>query len=585
MPGNFGQVAYNPNAFLQGATAAQAFNQTLAKNKAASVFNPEDTTASQAALNSAGLYEDANKLADRPNEVRSAQLKVDQQQQTLDQNTQEASDTEDKAEWAKVGEVTSQLVRARDAGQDPVQAFLQMRPMLESTMGLDIGTADQIAQQLQSNPQFLDTLHQRALGVAGSTVYDKDTGDVVIEGKPSAAAKPQIITKQNADGTYSAYQVVQGPQGTYLEPVEVGPGGAAGGAPAAPQGAAPDPAVVKTMISQMFPGAQVTSGPRSAADNARVGGAANSMHLTNEAVDFVVPGMAFTQENANKIAEQLRAQGIPVTEALGGGKDHADHFHIGFRPKGGAPVPAGGNQYKFGGKPETAGGGAEGLLLDDGGLEAAARQFATYGILPALGSGKAAAATKSAIINRAAGIYGDELDAGGAAADYRANTNALSTVSRVAAASEGFERATKAAADLVSAAQSADFWPTPFAPLNEAAQSWMRTTGDPRIGVYDTAVNTLAEEYAKVMTGALGSAAATEGARQTAHERLNTAHTKAQADAIIKQMKVEMDARVRELRGNVDNVRNKVRTQNRPGGPGGPKKWSDEELDAILKGN
>lgn len=586
MPGNFGQVNYDPNAFLKGAQGAQAFNQLLAQNRAAMQFKPEDTAASQATLNGAGLYDQANKLADRPNEVRSDQLKVDQQAQTLASGKQTMDQNNDAAEWAKVGQVTDQLIRARDQGQDPATAFQAMRPMLESTMGLDPAHADQIAQQLQTNPQFLDTIHQQALGVAGNTVYDKTTGKVVIDGSKTAATpKAQVITKQNADGTYSAFQVKADDAGNnYLEPLAVGEGGhTATNPPSATL--SPDEKTARGVLAQLFPGAPITSGTRTEADNKRVGGVANSMHLADasgqgHALDVVLP-QGTTRE---QVLGMLGQAGFPATEVLNEG----DHFHIGFRQDKpvltGATAAAGGPSFKFGGKPATGGADAGGAPMDPEAVDYMAEQYATYGpsALTSLGNNKAASALKMQIIQTAREKY-PNLDAGGAGADYKANQSSLSKVTQSRDASQGFERATNAAADLVNKASKAELWPTDFAPLNQLAQEYKRQSGDPAVGAYDTAVNTLAEEYAKVMTGANGNAAATEGARATAHERLNSAHTRKQADAIIKQMKVEMEARIKELSGNVEDVRQRTRGQNAPAA--GKKDWSDDELDALLKGN
>lgn len=71
----------------------------------------------------------------------------------------------------------------------------------------------------------------------------------------------------------------------------------------------------------------VTSTKRSAADNARVGGAKNSMHMTGEAADLVLADMSKASRTAAVLA--LKAQGF--TEAI----DEGDHVHVGWR---GGPV-------------------------------------------------------------------------------------------------------------------------------------------------------------------------------------------------------------------------------------------------------
>ena len=68
---------------------------------------------------------------------------------------------------------------------------------------------------------------------------------------------------------------------------------------------------------------QITSGLRSPAKNAQVGGVPNSAHLTGQAYDFVPKGMD-TKTAASKLAQS----GIPFDQIEDGG----DHVHISFAP-------------------------------------------------------------------------------------------------------------------------------------------------------------------------------------------------------------------------------------------------------------
>lgn len=65
-----------------------------------------------------------------------------------------------------------------------------------------------------------------------------------------------------------------------------------------------------------------------------------------------------------------------------------------------------------------------GLKLTPAGRDAAARNYAVTGQLPPMGMGKEAAATKAAIVNRAAELYPD-LDLAANSADYRSNRGSL----------------------------------------------------------------------------------------------------------------------------------------------------------------
>lgn len=86
-------------------------------------------------------------------------------------------------------------------------------------------------------------------------------------------------------------------------------------------------------LAGAFPGTQITSLNRSAADNARVGGVANSQHLRGTAGDFVVPA---PQRQA--FMAQARSLGY---EAI----DEGDHIHLEL-PPGSQVAQAGGNQFQ-----------------------------------------------------------------------------------------------------------------------------------------------------------------------------------------------------------------------------------------------
>ena len=93
-------------------------------------------------------------------------------------------------------------------------------------------------------------------------------------------------------------------------------------APAAPQ---PQTADWLGGVSQAAPDAAVTSGYRSPADNARVGGVPNSRHMSGQAVDLVPrPGETMAQL-------YMRVNKVPDVRAINEG----DHVHV---QQGGAPA-------------------------------------------------------------------------------------------------------------------------------------------------------------------------------------------------------------------------------------------------------
>ena len=89
------------------------------------------------------------------------------------------------------------------------------------------------------------------------------------------------------------------------------------------------PAVTSAEVARLI-GAPITSGKRTAAQNAAAGGAANSYHLSGQAIDIPlrVNGKPLTKEG---IRAALEPAGIAIKELLGpGDKGHADHFHVAF---------------------------------------------------------------------------------------------------------------------------------------------------------------------------------------------------------------------------------------------------------------
>ena len=116
--------------------------------------------------------------------------------------------------------------------------------------------------------------------------------------------------------------------------------GMAGGGMVSFAGGGPLGSWFEEQAAAAVPGVQVTSGMRSAADNARVGGAANSYHLTDNARDFVPPeGVSMAQLEAS------------LRNRLGAGYDvinEGDHVHIEPGPQGGgtrASAPASSNRF------------------------------------------------------------------------------------------------------------------------------------------------------------------------------------------------------------------------------------------------
>lgn len=106
--------------------------------------------------------------------------------------------------------------------------------------------------------------------------------------------------------------------------------------------------------------------------------------------------------------------------------------------------------------------------------------------------------------------------------------------------------------------------------LNRWIQGGQRElAGDPDVAAFHTAVNTFVMEYAKIMSGATGSAGATEGARTEAMTLLSTAHTPAQFRAIVGVMRRDMHNRALGFEREEQQLREQMRSMDGQDGPHG----------------
>ena len=102
--------------------------------------------------------------------------------------------------------------------------------------------------------------------------------------------------------------------------------------------------------------------------------------------------------------------------------------------------------------------------------------------------------------------------------------------------------------------------PTEWGPwLNRWVMEGQKAIGDPTAPAYVVALLTAANEYAKVMSGSTGAAAATEGARHEAAEFFSPYLAQGQVKEVITVAKQEMENRRQELYAGVDDIKNRLR--------------------------
>lgn len=166
--------------------------------------------------------------------------------------------------------------------------------------------------------------------------------------------------------------------------------------------------------------------------------------------------------------------------------------------------------------------------------------------MPSLGQGRAASRDRQRITHRAAEIERLTGETGGDAAqriaENRGAYRTLQTVrTRRAQLEQQVDEARRVGSLMLRGMPDAQNGPSPL--LNQPYRAILnRGAGNAGVSRFNIAVNTFGEVYARVMTGATGSAAATDSARQRAHQLLNPDQSPTQIRANYQQMLQEMAA-------------------------------------------
>lgn len=181
--------------------------------------------------------------------------------------------------------------------------------------------------------------------------------------------------------------------------------------------------------------------------------------------------------------------------------------------------------------------------LTPAGLDAAALAYAKTGQLPPMGMGKAGAAVRTRIINRAAEKYGgtDPLDVAANKATYAANQGSLTQLTKIANATDAFAKTASDNLDL--AVQQSGNVPRTGSRLVNRYLQWAQGELTPAEGLsqFETYIYTAAREYAKVTSGgAMSAQGLTDSAAREATKLLNAAMSPKAFSAAVKAMKDDM---------------------------------------------
>lgn len=183
--------------------------------------------------------------------------------------------------------------------------------------------------------------------------------------------------------------------------------------------------------------------------------------------------------------------------------------------------------------------------------------------LPAFGNGPIGARNRNRVLNAASDIIdATGLTGADAARRWQENRSAVSTLTQVQRRRATIEQQAGEAnstADLVlQAMPTGQNGGQPW--LNRPYRAFLAQTGNAGATRFNNAVSTFSETYARVMTGATGSAAASDSARATAHRLLNPDQSPEQIRTNIAQMRAEMAAQTRSLDAAEQAARDQIRT-------------------------
>lgn len=265
-----------------------------------------------------------------------------------------------------------------------------------------------------------------------------------------------------------------------------------------------------------------------------------------------------TLTNMSRSVNEIIAQNNSDRTYQAGRSDHADTLKQQDRQYNlQAGNAAESHRHNLAMEAENGGGGDTGGGLDDAAKVNAAVRYNATGVLPPLGSGKAAHADRKEILNYAAkisaGVKPEQLVAN--IANFKALSGSLNTQTKQFNAIETAANAAKNSANLaLEAARKGGAGPTSVPAFNKWIQAGRKATGDLNVKNLANHLDTFAEEYAKVMTGATGASPATDSARQAAKERINAAYDVAGLESIISEMSREMGGRHYAARAQLQSI-------------------------------
>lgn len=482
-----------------------------------------------------------------------------------------------------LAEVNRHIDADKAAGLEPDENDVELRDMLASKDPAQIKAAGGIVYGLLAavNPDTAaanitkqgEGLTDEFSSTGDGAIYNKRTGDVVREGP----RKAEYRTINNADGSQSIVQVGGSEGGGQAS----GGGGASGGSGG--------PASGRTQYG-WTPRARNGGDNTDAAVDGKIAGMASALGVSASApfpADMtnrqIAQALTLSEGGKGSLADRNNNPGN-LTDARTGAYRKFPNKEAGLaaataqvarnRARGQNTIQSMVEGLPVGGQraPSSGGGGAKVLFtskpnepnqVDQQSVRFYAEKVAAGGDLPALGAGKESAQWRRAILQEAARIQaGNGLNGGDsnlAQADVKANRSALLQAQKQYTSTVGFEDTfQRNVKEVLRLAPQGVGGSSPV--FNRWIQSGRKNiAGDPAVSAFNVAVNTAANEYAKLASGASGGAVTSDSARHEAMEILNNAQTLPQLRAAIRQMQIDGHNRVIALDTQLDRLRGNIR--------------------------
>lgn len=285
------------NAFQQG-------RQDAGQRQASQALGAGDYMGAQNALFGAGMMDQGLALQDRQR-TQQRQDSQDQRQSAQDQRRGVMEGREDQEFYR--GEVLREAKALRLAPEADRAPMYQQRaiPLLQK-LGVPQEDIDRVLIDQRLTDQELDQF----IAQMGGERAGQEKGVVV---GPGGRLYNPITGELLAETPFAPQYRAVGPDQTLVELGGAGGTGFGGGPMMDINGA-------EQAVMGGIPGTAVTSGQRTPEQNARVGGVANSYHLTGEARDFRIPQGV----SSSAFAAQVRQQVGPGWDVI----DEGDHVHI-----------------------------------------------------------------------------------------------------------------------------------------------------------------------------------------------------------------------------------------------------------------